>query len=240
MIILPAIDILDKKPVRLYQGDYQQSIRVGNGSILEIAKTFEKEGAQYVHMVDLDGAKEGKKCNQSSICEVASNLSIPIEVGGGIRSMEDVAYYLEHGVARVILGTAAIENPAFLKEALQVYGDKIAVGIDCKDGYVCGHGWLSTSKLHYIEFAKEMETVGVKTIIVTDISKDGTMMGPNIEMLAKLSETVSINIIASGGIRDISHIKQLKELGLYGAISGKAMYANTLSLPDAITLCKED
>lgn len=239
MIILPAIDIIEQKPVRLYQGDYNKQEQVGN-NILDLAKTFEKEGAQYLHMVDLDGAKKGEKCNQQPTCEVAASLHIPVEVGGGIRSMEDVAYYLEHGVERVILGTAAIEDRTFLKQAIKRYQAHIAVGIDCRDGYVCGRGWLSESKLHYLTFAKEMQALGVKTIIVTDIAKDGTMMGPNLEMLKKLKESVSINVIASGGIKDITHIQALKELGIYGAITGKAMYAKTLSLPEAVALCKEE
>lgn len=235
MIILPAIDILDQKPVRLYQGDYTKSECVGE-SILDIAKMFEKEGASYVHMVDLNGAKEGHKVNQQIIEEVANALSIPVEVGGGIRNMNDVREYLSHGVSRVILGTAAIEDQDFLKEAVQTYKEKIAVGIDCKDGYVCGRGWLAESQLHYLAFAKQMESLGVETIIVTDISKDGTMMGPNVEMLKELKEAVSIHIIASGGIKDITHIRQLKELDLYGAISGKAMYAGTLNLKEAIAV----
>ena len=239
MIILPAIDIIEQKPVCLYQGDYNKQEQVGN-NILDLAKTFEKEGAQYLHMVDLDGAKKGEKCNQQPISEVAASLHIPVEVGGGIRSMEDVAYYLEHGVERVILGTAAIEDRTFLKQAIKRYQAHIAVGIDCRDGYVCGRGWLSESKLYYLTFAKEMQALGVKTIIVTDIAKDGTMMGPNLEMLKKLKESVSINVIASGGIKDITHIQALKELGIYGAITGKAMYAKTLSLPEALALCKEE
>ena len=238
MIILPAIDILDHAPVRLYQGDYDKKETVGE-SILDIARTFEQEGASYVHMVDLNGAKEGKKCNQEVIITVANALSIPVEVGGGIRTMEDVISYLEHGVARVILGTAALEDEAFLKQAIDTYQDKIAVGIDCKDGFVCGNGWLSESKWNYLDFAKKMEQLGVQTIIVTDISKDGTMMGPNVEMLKALKQTVSMQIIASGGIKDITHIAALKQLEIYGAITGKAMYAKTLSLPEAIALCKE-
>lgn len=237
MIILPAIDILDQKPVRLYQGDYAKSECVGE-SILEIAKAFEKEGAQYLHMVDLNGAKEGKKVNQDSIIEVAQNVNLPVEIGGGIRSMEDVDFYLQHGIERVILGTAAIEEPAFLKAALDKYGAHIAVGIDCKDGYAYGRGWLAASMKEYVAFAKELEMMGVSTIIVTDISKDGTMRGPNIEMLRRLKDTVSMDIIASGGIRDITHIRMLKQLELYGAISGKAMYANTLSLSEAIAVGK--
>ncbi len=238
MIILPAIDIIDGKPVRLYQGDYSKKETVGE-DILAVAKNFEALGAKYLHMVDLDGAKEGKKCNQAIICEVAKNLNIPVEVGGGIRSMEDVSFYLDHGVSRVILGSAAIEDESFLKAALEKYQDKIAVGIDCKNGFICTRGWLETSQRHYIEFSKHMEALGVQTIIVTDIAKDGTMMGPNVEMLETLSKEVNIDIVASGGIKDISHIKALKDLNLYGAITGKAMYAKTLSLEEALALCEE-
>lgn len=238
MIILPAIDILDQKPVRLYQGDYGKSQCVGE-SILDIAKTFEKEGASYVHMVDLNGAKEGKKVNQNIIVEVASTLQIPVEVGGGIRCMEDVEFYLQNNVSRVILGTAAIEDMDFLKKAVELYKEKIAVGLDCKDGFVCGNGWLSKSNLEYISFAKELQAIGVTTVIMTDISKDGTMMGPNVEMLKNLKEAVDMNIIASGGIKDMSHIQQLLDISVYGAITGKAMYEKTLSLKDAIVLCEE-
>lgn len=238
MIILPAIDILDQKPVRLYQGNYGKSQCVGE-SILDIAKTFEKEGASYVHMVDLNGAKEGKKVNQNIIVEVASTLQIPVEVGGGIRCMEDVEFYLQNNVSRVILGTAAIEDMNFLKKAVELYKEKIAVGLDCKDGFVCGNGWLSKSNLEYISFAKELQAIGVQTVIVTDISKDGTMMGPNVEMLKNLKEAVDMNIIASGGIKDMSHIQQLLDISVYGAITGKAMYEKTLSLKDAIVLCEE-
>lgn len=237
MIILPAIDILDQKPVRLYQGDYGKSQCVGD-SILDIAKTFEKEGASYVHMVDLNGAKEGKKVNQNIIVEVASTLEIPVEVGGGIRCMEDVEFYLQNNVSRVILGTAAIEDMNFLKKAVALYKEKIAVGLDCKDGFVCGNGWLSKSNLEYISFAKELQKIGVQTVIVTDISKDGTMMGPNVEMLKNLKEAVDMNIIASGGIKDMSHIQQLLDIEVYGAITGKAMYEKTLCLKDAIALCE--
>ena len=154
MIIIPAIDIINKKPVRLYQGDYNKKEIVGE-SVLELAKMFEAKGAQYLHLVDLDGAKEGSLINQQVIVEVAKALSIPVEIGGGIRTMEAISYYLDNGISRVILGTSAMENPSFLEEALTKYGDKIAVGIDCKDEYAYGRGWLSASKLHYIEVAKQ-------------------------------------------------------------------------------------
>ena len=239
MIILPEIDIINGKPVRLYQGDYQKMEQVAD-SILDTALQFEKEGAQYVHMVDLDGAKEGKKINQAIICETAQKLSIPVEVGGGIRSMEDVDFYLQNGVSRVILGTAAIENPDFLNAAIQKYGCKIAVGIDCLDGYVKTRGWLVDSKLHYLDFAKMMEQAGVETIIVTDISKDGTMSGPNVDMLIEIMKCTNLQVIASGGIKDISHIQKCLDASCYGAITGKAMYAKTLSLPEAIALAQKD
>lgn len=238
MILLPAIDIIEQKPVRLYQGNYDKKEVVGS-SVLEIAQQFEKEGASYVHCVDLDGAKSGKKENAKLICQVAQTLSIPVEVGGGIRTLEDISFYLEQGVSRVILGTVAIENETLLKQALKLYGNKIAVGMDCKNGYVCGNGWLETSSLYYLDFAKKMEDIGVKTLIFTDISKDGTMQGPNLEMLQKLKENVKVNIMASGGIKDLSHIEQLKKLQVYGAITGKAMYSKSLNLKEAIALCEE-
>lgn len=239
MIIIPAIDIINQQPVRLYQGDYTKKEIVGD-SILALGKQFEAQGAQYLHLVDLDGAKEGKLMNQQIICEVAQALSIPVEVGGGIRNMETADYYLQHGISRIILGTSAIENEAFLKEALSVYGERIAVGLDCKNGFVCTRGWLNDSQIDYIEFAKHLDKLGVKTIIFTDIATDGTLEGPNLTMLKHLKQEVSANIIASGGIKDLSHIRALKELQLYGAISGKAMYANTLNLADALRLCQED
>ncbi|MBP3852932.1 MAG: 1-(5-phosphoribosyl)-5-[(5-phosphoribosylamino)methylideneamino]imidazole-4-carboxamide isomerase [Erysipelotrichaceae bacterium] len=239
MIILPAIDIIDQAPVRLYQGDYNQKEVVGS-SVLEIARMFEACQASYIHMVDLDGAKAGHKKNAELICQVARSVQVPVEVGGGIRTMEDIEYYLSRGVQRVILGTAAIHDRNLLKEAVERYKEKIAVGLDCKDGYVCGSGWLETSELYYVDFARELEKMGVQTIIFTDISKDGTLQGPNLSMLKILKEAVSMQITASGGIRDLEHIRALKQLGLYGAITGKAIYADTLDLKEAIALCQEE
>ncbi len=237
MIILPAIDILNQQPVRLYQGDYNQKEVVGQ-SVLEIAKAFEEAGASYLHLVDLDGAKEGSLINQDIIIEVAKNVSIPIEIGGGIRTLEAIKFYLDNGISRVILGTSALEDDVLLNRAIQLYGNKIAVGIDCKDGFVYGRGWLQASQRNYIEFAKELEAKGVDTIIVTDISKDGTMLGPNVEMLQNLQKEVRMNLVASGGIKDMSHIQQLIDIQIYGAITGKAMYHKTLDLPNAISLCE--
>ena len=237
MIILPAIDIIDGKPVRLYQGDYSKKEIVAD-DIFETAKSFEKAGAEYIHLVDLDGAKSGSNRNHELVIELAKTLSVPVELGGGIRSFETISYLLENGVSRVILGTSAIEDEELLKKAVNTYKEKIAVGIDCKDGKLCGRGWLEKSDLDYIDFAKHMEEIGVQNIIVTDISKDGTLMGPNTEMLKELKKNVSMNITASGGFRDIENIKELNKIDLYGAITGKAIYAKTLSLEEAIEVCK--
>ncbi|MBS5985894.1 1-(5-phosphoribosyl)-5-[(5-phosphoribosylamino)methylideneamino]imidazole-4-carboxamide isomerase [Clostridium sp.] len=239
MIIIPAIDIIDGKPVRLYQGDYNKK-EIVSEDVYDTSKKFEDLGAQWVHLVDLDGAKKGELVNSNVIIKVAQSLSIPIEVGGGIRNFEDIKYLIDNGVSRVILGTSAMEDENLLKKALREYGEKIAVGIDCKEGYACGRGWLQESSIHYIEFAKRLEKLGVKNIIVTDISKDGTLEGPNIEMLNELKKEVSIDITASGGIRDISNIKALKEIDVYGAITGKAIYAKTLSLEEAIKVTREE
>lgn len=239
MIILPAIDIIDGKPVRLYQGDYNKKEIVAD-DIFETAKSFERAGAEYVHLVDLDGAKSGGNENHELVIRIAKELTIPVELGGGIRSLDTIKYLLENGVSRVILGTIAIENESLLKTAVNTYGEKIAVGIDCKDGKVYGRGWLEGSNLDYLDFAKKMEKIGVKNIIVTDISKDGTLQGANVEMLKKLKETVDIDITASGGVSDLNNIKELMEIGLYGAITGKAIYAGTLSLEEAIRISKEN
>lgn len=236
MIVLPAIDILDGKPVRLYQGDYGQSKCVAD-DVLVCAKNFEAENVRYLHVVDLNGAKEGSRVNEDLICEIVKTCDIPIEVGGGIRTMSAIDFYIENGISRVILGTSAIQDIGLLKDAVSKYGSKIAVGLDCKDGYVCTSGWLETSKEYYLDFAKRMEEIGVKTLICTDISKDGTLQGPNFEMLKALKNHISCNLIASGGVRDLSHIQICKELGLYGVITGKAIYEKTLDLKEALSIC---
>lgn len=239
MIILPAIDIIDGKPVRLYQGDYNKKEIVAD-DIFETAKSFERVGADYIHLVDLDGAKSGGNENHELVIRITKELNIPVELGGGIRSLDTIKHLLENGVSRVILGTIAIEDENLLKTAVDTYGEKIAVGIDCKDGKVYGRGWLEGSNLDYLDFAKKMENIGVKNIIVTDISKDGTLQGANVEMLKKLKSTVDIDITASGGVRDLDNIKELMEIDLYGAITGKAIYAETLSLEEAIRISKKN
>ncbi|MDO4534310.1 MAG: 1-(5-phosphoribosyl)-5-[(5-phosphoribosylamino)methylideneamino]imidazole-4-carboxamide isomerase [Clostridium perfringens] len=237
MILLPAIDIINGNPVRLYQGDYSKEEKI-NRSVSDIAMEFQDLGADYIHIVDLDGAKYGKPKNHQLIKSLAKTLKTPIEVGGGIRDIKTIENLLENGVSRVILGTVAISKKDLLKEALEKYREKIAVGVDCKNGFVSTDGWLKNSKINYLDFCKELENIGVKNIIFTDISKDGTLKGPNLEMLKKLKETVSVSITASGGIKDLEDIKALSELDLYGAITGKAIYSKTLDLKEGINILK--
>lgn len=237
MIIIPAIDIIDGKPVRLYQGDYNKKEIVGN-DILKIAKKFEKDGAEYIHLVDLDGAKKGKLVNKKIITNIVREVTVPVEVGGGIRNYQDVEYLINHGVSRVILGTVAIEDSEFVYGVVKDFGDKVAVGVDCKNGYLCSKGWIEKSQIHYIDYCKKMEGLGVKNIILTDISKDGTLMGSNIAMIDQLKRNVNVDITASGGVKDYYDIKKLKELDIYGVIVGKAIYSGNIELKEAIDLCK--
>ena len=236
MIVIPAIDIIGGKAVRLYQGDYKKKEVVGN-DILHIAKEFEKNGARYIHLVDLDGAKKGKLVNKKIIVNLAKELSIPIEVGGGIRSYSEVDELINSGVSRVVLGTAALEDEEFVEGVVRDFGEKIAVGVDCKKGYICTRGWLEESNVHYIEFCKRMENIGVKNIILTDISKDGTLEGTNISMVKQLKKYVSINITASGGVRDYYDIKKLNDLDIYGVIIGKALYSGNIEMKRVVELC---
>ena len=237
MICIPAIDLLDGQAVRLFQGDYEKGEAVGE--VDSILKRLNHAKAQLLHVVDLNGAKCGQRVNEALIAKIVQKAEMPVEVGGGIRTMEAIEAYLSCGVKRVILGTAALEDETFLKAALARYGDQIAVGVDCKDGFVCGRGWLSESQVNYIEFAKHLEALGVLTLIVTDIKTDGTLQGPNLTMLKALRSQVSLQIIASGGIRDLQNLRDLKAIGMDGAIMGKAIYANTIDLEAAVKLCRE-
>lgn len=237
MIILPAIDIRGGNAVRLYKGNYSKEEVVAK-SVLETAKKFEDLGAEYIHLVDLDGAKSGLAINHEKIIKVANTLNIPIQVGGGIRSIETIDNLILNGVSRVILGTAAIKNNNLLKKAVEKYGEKIAVGVDCIDGYLCTDGWLEKSEYSYIDFCSKMKKIGVETIIVTDISKDGTLEGTNIEMIRELQKAVNVKIIASGGVKNIEDIKALKKLDIYGVITGKAIYSKNLNIVEAIKISK--
>ena len=233
MIILPAIDIHNKTCVRLYQGDFGTAEKVA-ADPLETARAFEREGASWLHMVDLDGAKEQSPQNRDIFVSVAKETSLKVELGGGIRSLDTVEDYLSAGISRVILGSAAVQNPDFVQTAAKEYKERIAVGIDAKNEKVAADGWLNQSEIHYLDLAKEMEKIGVKYIIFTDISKDGTLSGPNFSQLNAIKEAVSCSIIASGGIHTIDDIKKLASQGFYGAICGKSLYQNTLSLKEAL------
>ena len=239
MIILPAIDIKDGNCVRLFKGDFATIEKVAD-SYMDTAISFEKAGASWIHMVDLDGAKDANPKNSDIFIDVAKNTKLKVEVGGGIRSLDTVEYYLSKGISRVILGSAAVKNPQLVKDAVAEYGEKIAVGIDALDGMVAVEGWIDGSTVDYITLAKEMSSIGVKNIIFTDISKDGTLSGVNLTQLKNINENCECNIIASGGVHTIKDIADCKELGLYGAICGKSIYKGTLDLKEAIALAERN
>lgn len=238
MIILPAIDIKGGACVRLYKGDFSTAHKVADDP-LSTARSFREAGAEWIHMVDLDGAKDARPQNAEIFFSVAKESGLKVELGGGIRNLDTVEYYLQGGISRVILGSAAVHNPTLVKEAVAEYGDRIAVGIDAKEGYVAVDGWLDKSEVYFLDLAREMEGVGVKTIIFTDIARDGTLSGPNLAPLRELKEQTHCQIIASGGISGPDDIKAVKALGLYGVICGKALYAQTLSLTEALRIAKE-
>lgn len=236
MIILPAIDIKDGNCVRLFKGDFTTVEKVADDYI-ETAKSFEKSGASWIHMVDLDGAKEGRPINTKIYKDVASKTTLKVEVGGGIRNIETIEEYLSMGISRVIIGSAALKNPKLVQNAVEKFGsEKIAVGIDSKDDMVAAEGWLEASDVNYIDLTKKMIEIGVKYFIVTDISKDGTLLGVNASQLEELSKATEgkCNIIASGGVHTIEDIKVCKKLGLYGTICGKSIYKGTLNLKEAV------
>ena len=237
MLIFPAIDLYEKKAVRLFQGDYSK-MTVYSDNPIEIVKDFENKRASHLHLVDLEGARLGTTANLSTIESIIKHSNMFVEVGGGIRSMEIIDKYLSIGVDRVILGTAAVTNPDFLNKAVEKYKDKIAVGVDSKDGFVAIKGWLEKSEHTIIEFCKSMQEIGINTVICTDISKDGAMKGSNHRLYHELSENLNLNIIASGGVSSIEDIKELRLINLYGAIIGKAYYNKAISLEEAIEVAK--
>ncbi len=237
MHIFPAIDLYDGKAVRLLKGDYQK-MTVYSENPLEIAKDFENSGAEFLHIVDLEGAKTGETPNINTIEKIVKNTSLFTEVGGGIRRLETVKKYADIGVKRVILGTAAVNDEEFLLSAVKKYGEKIAVGIDIKDGFVAIKGWTDLSKYTPFEFCEKMQNIGVKNVICTDVSKDGAMQGTNLDLYKEMSERFDLNITASGGVSGIDDIKRLKGLGIYGAIIGKAYYTKAISLARAIEVAK--
>lgn len=236
MILLPAIDIKDGECVRLRQGDYDTAHKVAQDPLVT-ALSFAKSGAKWIHMVDLDGAKAKQPVN-SEVFLKALESGLKVEVGGGIRTLADVEYYLSSGISRVILGSVALYDPSLVKESVKRWGEKIAVGIDAREGKVAAEGWTKTSKVDFIELSKQMEQVGVKFIVFTDIAKDGMLTGPNLEQLHQLNQAVSCHIIASGGIANLQNIQDLCALELYGAICGKSLYSGTLNLEDAIRVAQ--
>ena len=237
MMIFPAIDMKDGKCVRLVQGDYATVHTVAQDAA-KTAEGFEIPGAEWIHMVDLDGAKDAKPANSSLVFAVLAQTDLKVEIGGGIRNMETIDFYLQQGISRIILGSAALQNPELISRAAAKYGEKIAVGIDALNGKVATQGWLEHSQVDYITLAKQMEQHGVRTIIFTDISKDGTLSGPNLEQLDALNQAVSCNVIASGGVSNLDDILALRELNLYGAICGKALYTGDLDLSKAISAAR--
>jgi len=237
MNIFPAIDLYDGKAVRLFKGDYNQ-MTVYSNEPLEVARKFEKAGARHLHLVDLEGAKAGKPANLETIKKIVDNTDLFTEIGGGIRSIEIAKAYIDIGVDRIILGTAAVENEDFLKEALSLFGDKVAVGVDLKDGFVAIKGWTEKSAITADDFMSKMESLGVKTVICTDISRDGAMQGSNNSLYKALGEKFSIDLVASGGVSSIEDIKTLSEMNLYGAIIGKAYYIGAIDLKEAIEVAR--
>ena len=239
MIIFPAIDLFSGKAVRLYKGDYSEMTVYSNNPI-EIARKFEAAGAKYIHMVDLEGAKDGTTPNLSVVEDIAKNTSLFVEVGGGIRSMEVLERYFSAGVSRAILGTAAVSDEGFLKVATDKYGEKIAVGADVKDGFIAIKGWTEKSEYTLDDFLSKMQSLGVRTVICTDISRDGAMRGTNLKLYKELSEKYTVDIIASGGVSTIDDIRALEAMKLYGAIIGKAYYTGAIDLKEAIEEAKDD
>ena len=237
MFIFPAIDLYEGKAVRLYKGDYNQ-MTVYSDTPIEVAKDFENSGAKHLHIVDLEGAKAGTTPNIETVCALKKNTSLFCEIGGGVRTMEVVDKYIAAGVDRVILGTAAVTNPEFAAEAAKKYGEKIAVGVDIKDGFVAVKGWTEKSEETAIEFCKKMQGIGINTLICTDISKDGAMQGTNLELYKQLSKELDMNIIASGGVSSIEDVKALRKLDIYGAIIGKAYYTGAISIEEAVEVAK--
>lgn len=234
--IYPAIDMRGGKCVRLLQGDYDKETVYGD-SPFEMAKKFADEGAEWIHMVDLDGARDGKRVNDKFVIQAAKELGVNIQIGGGIRSEDDINHYLDNGVTRVIIGSIAVSNPEFAEEMVRKYGAKIAIGLDAKNGFVATHGWLNTSEVSAVELGKRFADAGAETFIFTDIATDGTLTGPNVEATRQLALETGKSVIASGGVSsldDLAALRQLREDGVSGAIVGKAIYEGRFSVKSAL------
>ncbi len=239
MLIFPAIDLYGGKAVRLYKGDYN-NMTVYSEHPEEVALEFKRCKADHLHLVDLEGARDGTTPNIETIKKIRNITDAFIEIGGGIRNLETVKTYIDAGVDRVILGTAAVENEGFAEQAVKKFGGKIAVGVDIKDGMVAVKGWTENSEYGYMEFCKKMEGIGVETLICTDISKDGAMQGTNLELYERLVQNFGMKIIASGGVSSLDDVENLARIGVYGAIIGKAYYTGAISIEDAVEICKRN
>ena len=237
MVIYPAIDLYEGKAVRLYKGDYQQ-MTVYNDNPVEVAQDFVRQGAERIHLVDLQGAKDGTTPNLDTVCAIKRATGLFCEIGGGIRSMETIDRYLSAGIDRVILGTAAVQNADFAQNAVSKYGEKIAIGIDIKDGFVAIKGWTEKSEYDAMEFCGMMQDLGIKTLICTDISRDGAMKGANHKLYQTLQKKFSMDVIASGGVSSMKDVERLAKNNIHGAIIGKAYYTGAICLADAIEVAK--
>lgn len=236
MKLYPAIDIKNGQCVRLRQGQFQD-VEVYSNTPVKIAKQWELQGASYIHIVDLDGALAGHSVNEDAIKEITNSVRIPIQVGGGIRTIKDIENKLNLGVTRVIIGTKAVENPAFIKEAINTFGaDKIVIGIDAKNGMVAIEGWEKVSNYNAVSLGVQMKEIGVKTIVYTDIAKDGMLQGPNVEHTKEMVLATGLNIIASGGVSSLKDLEMVNDIGVHGAIIGKALYENRIELSNAIEM----
>ena len=237
MRLYPAIDIIDGQCVRLSQGDYGKKTTYAKDPV-SVAEKWQQQGAEFLHLVDLDGAKTGTMLNFELVKKIAKTLSIPVEIGGGIRDLDAVKKYLDAGVCRVILGTAALRQPELAERAVAQYGDRIVVGIDAKDNMVAVSGWEEVSGVSALDLAKRMEEIGVATVIYTDIATDGMLNGPNLSAMQTMAEHVKMHVVASGGVTTLSDLQNLKKTGVEGAIVGKALYTGNLSLPEAVAACR--
>lgn len=237
MLLFPAIDLFEGKAVRLLKGDYA-NMTIYNDDPLAVAQDFAAQGATHMHMVDLEGAKSGLTPNIETVKRICRNSGLFCEIGGGIRELDTIQSYLDAGLSRVILGTAAVTNEGFVEKAVSLHGDKIAVGVDIKDGRVAIKGWTQTSDLDAMAFCKQMHEIGVSTLICTDISKDGAMQGTNRALYQTLRSTLGLNIIASGGVSTLDDVRALAAMDLYGAIIGKAYYTGAINLREAIEVAK--
>jgi phosphoribosylformimino-5-aminoimidazole carboxamide ribotide isomerase len=235
LTIYPAIDMRGGNCVRLLQGDYDKETIYGD-SPFDMARAFAADGAEWIHMVDLDGAKDGKRINDRFVIEAAQQLKVKVQIGGGIRSEEDILHYLENGITRVIIGSIAVSNPEFAIEMIKKYGEKIVVGIDAKNGYVATHGWLTTSEVKAVDLSKRFADAGAETFIFTDIATDGTLSGPNIAAVCEMAEVTGKTVIASGGVSSLADLSALNAEGVKGAIVGKALYENRFTLKEALAI----